>query len=67
MRLAENQISLILNTVNQIGGAEIEVFLLGFRLNNSVKDSDIDLLIETPSTLPLLQRAKSYKCNRNRC
>lgn len=58
MRLTENQIRLILNTVTQIGGAEIEVFLFGSRLNNAMKGGDLDLLIETPSALPLIQRAK---------
>ncbi len=57
MRLTLAQHHTILETTVRIVGPEACVYLFGSRLDDRAKGGDIDLLVETPVALPLLQQA----------
>ncbi len=58
MRLTENQVALITQTVTRLVGTDASVYLFGSRLNNQAKGGDIDLLIESDTQLTLITKAK---------
>ena len=58
MRLDSEQIATIMQTVSRLLGLQVVVYLFGSRLNMQVKGGDIDLLIDAPSPITLLQRAQ---------
>lgn len=58
MRLTQEQIQKIVQTVSRLTGNATEVFLFGSRLNDCAKGGDIDLLVETDAPLTLIGRAQ---------
>lgn len=58
MRLTQEQVQWITQTVISLTGEGAEVYLFGSRLNDKAKGGDVDLFIETDTTLTLLQRAQ---------
>lgn len=58
MRLTQEQIQSITQTVFRLTGKGVEVYLFGSRLNDKAKGGDVDLLIETNTPLTLIQRAR---------
>lgn len=58
MRLTQEQIQLITQTVSRLIGGRAEVFLFGSRLNDFARGGDVDILIETDMPLPFIQRAQ---------
>ncbi len=58
MRLTQNQINLITQTISCLSHGATEVFLFGSRLDDQAKGGDVDLLIETGTPLTLIERAQ---------
>jgi predicted nucleotidyltransferase len=58
MRLTQEQVQWITQTVSRLTGEGAEVYLFGSRLNEKAKGGDVDLFIETDAPLTLLQRAQ---------
>jgi predicted nucleotidyltransferase len=59
MRLTQPQIDAITQTVSRFTAGTGNIFLFGSRLDDRAKGGDIDLLIETPTPLALVERARS--------
>lgn len=57
MRLTQEQIHSITQTISRFTGEGADVYLFGSRLNDKSKGGDVDLLIETNTPLTLVQRA----------
>lgn len=57
MRLSPDQCQLILATVRQHVAGQARVLLFGSRLDDHARGGDVDLLIESETALPLMQRA----------
>ena len=58
MRLTFNQVALITDIIRDISLKETQIRLFGSRLNNHAKVGDVDLLLQTPQVLTLMQRAQ---------
>jgi predicted nucleotidyltransferase len=58
MRLTSDQVLIILGTASRLSGEDAEVYLFGSRLDDRARGGDVDLLIETPHGLTLLERAR---------
>lgn len=58
MRLSEQQTQSILETVCRIAGIDATVYLFGSRLDDRAKGGDVDLLIESDTSLSLILRAQ---------
>lgn len=58
MRLKTEQITTIVETVQAVTLQASKIRLFGSRLDDSAKGGDVDLLIETPKLLGLLQKAQ---------
>ena len=58
MRLTPAQIHAITQTVSRLTDGTAEVFLFGSRLDDRTRGGDVDLFIETPSPLTLVERAR---------
>jgi predicted nucleotidyltransferase len=58
MRLTSNQVALITDIIRDISPQETQIRLFGSRLNDHAKRGDVDLLLQTPQTLTLMQRAQ---------
>ncbi|CAK8711670.1 hypothetical protein GCAAIG_00970 [Candidatus Electronema halotolerans] len=58
MRLLDSQIASIRTIVPQYAGKGCRVYLFGSRLDDAARGGDVDLLIETPQQLPLMQRVR---------
>ena len=58
MRLTQEQIQSITQTVFRLTGKGAEVYLFGSRLDDKAKGGDVDLFIETGTPLTLIQRAQ---------
>lgn len=58
MRLTLDQCSLILATVDRHVGVPHRVSLYGSRLDDQARGGDVDLLLESDSAIPVLQRAR---------
>lgn len=58
MRLTPCQIETILATAKDITNVAAEVYLFGSRTDDQTRGGDVDLLIETPDGLTLLERAR---------
>ena len=58
MRLTQEQIRLIAQTVSRWAGEGVEVYLFGSRLNDQARGGDVDLLVESDAPLSLIQRAQ---------
>lgn len=58
MRLTPQQIDIIKQTVEQIGGPDARAVLFGSRLLDDRKGGDIDLLLQSDQPIGLLQRAR---------
>lgn len=58
MRLSEQQTQSILETVCRLAGADATVYLFGSRLDDHAKGGDLDLLIESDTSVPLILRAQ---------
>lgn len=57
MRLTQEQIRRITQTVSRLAGGTAEVFLFGSRLDDRARGGDVDILIETDAPLTLIERA----------
>ncbi len=58
MRLTDQQIQIISETVSRLAGTASRVFLFGSRIDDQAKGGDVDLLIETDRRLTLIDRAQ---------
>lgn len=58
MRLTSDQVSTILGTASRLSGEAAVVYPFGSRLDDRARGGDVDLLIETPRGLTLLERAR---------
>jgi predicted nucleotidyltransferase len=58
MRLDQEQVEKIIQSVIGIAGASAEIFLFGSRLDDHARGGDVDLLLETERPLALIERAK---------
>lgn len=58
MRLSDQQIQSITNTIRQLIDAQASIYLFGSRLNQQAKGGDVDLLIESDQVISFLQKAK---------
>jgi predicted nucleotidyltransferase len=58
MRLSPDQCLLILATVDRHVGAPHRVSLYGSRLDDHARGGDVDLLVESDSAIPVMQRAR---------
>ena len=58
MRLTPDQCHLILTTVRRHVPGSHRVLLYGSRLDDQVRGGDVDLLIESDTVVPILQRAR---------
>jgi predicted nucleotidyltransferase len=58
MRLTTDQVSTLLGTASRLAGEAVVVYLFGSRLDDRARGGDVDLLIETPQGLTLLERAR---------
>lgn len=58
MRLKTEQITNIIEIVQTITQQPFQIRLFGSRLNDEAKGGDVDLLIEMPQLLGLLQKAQ---------
>ncbi len=58
MRLKTEQITTIVKTVHSVTQQATQIRLFGSRLDDLAKGGDVDLLIETPQLLGLLQKAQ---------
>ena len=58
MRLTPTQIHAITQTLSRLANGTAEVFLFGSRTDDRARGGDVDLLIETPAPLTLIERAR---------
>ena len=58
MRLILQQIKKINNLTDRYMGNGCKAYLFGSRLNDEARGGDVDLLVETPTTVPRLTRAR---------
>jgi len=58
MRLTPEQIQTVLNTVSEHTGRSAQTYLFGSRLDDHARGGDLDLLIETPMPVSLLEKAQ---------
>lgn len=58
MRLTAPQIEIIRSATRDIAGAGASAWLFGSRLDDSRRGGDVDLLIQSPVPIGLLQRAR---------
>jgi hypothetical protein len=58
MRLTTDQVSTLLGAASRLAGEAVVVDLFGSRLDDPARRGDVDLLIETPHGLTLLERAR---------
>ncbi len=58
MRLTATHRQIILDTVYQQAGRCARAYLFGSRLDDQARGGDIDLLIETPTAMPLIERVR---------
>lgn len=58
MRLTSDQVSTILGTASRLSGEDAVVYLFGSRVDDRARGGDVDLLIEPPQGLTLLERAR---------
>jgi len=58
MRLTQEQVQLIAQTVSRWAGDGANVYLFGSRLNDKAKGGDVDILVEADTPLSLIQRAQ---------
>ena len=58
MRLTREQVQIVLQTTTQLAGSSARAYLFGSRLDDQARGGDVDLLVETPTPMPLIQRAR---------
>ncbi len=58
MRLAEQQLNAIRETVRATAGADVRAYVFGSRLDDSARGGDVDLLLTAGRRLDLLTRAR---------
>ncbi len=58
MRLTQEQVQLISQTVTRWAGEKTSVYLFGSRIDDEAKGGDVDIFIEADSRLSLIQRAQ---------
>lgn len=58
MRLTPAHRQIILDIVHQQVGGYARAYLFGSRLNDQARGGDLDLFIETPTAMSLLERAR---------
>jgi predicted nucleotidyltransferase len=58
MRLTDEQIRVIVNTVRAQAGSAARVVVFGSRIDDRCRGGDLDLLIESSPAISLIQRAK---------
>jgi uncharacterized protein len=57
MRLTDHQQAVILETLREKLGGDIAAFVFGSRLDDRARGGDLDLLVESPGELTLMQKA----------
>lgn len=57
MRLTDQQTRLIVETVDLVAGADVDVYLFGSRLDDGAKGGDVDLFLEAERPVSFVQRA----------
>jgi predicted nucleotidyltransferase len=57
MRLTDHQQAVILEILRERLGDDIEAFVFGSRLDDHAQGGDLDLLVESPGELTLMQKA----------
>lgn len=58
MRLTQAQRDTILSGVREFAGASTDTYVFGSRLDDTRRGGDVDLLLITPATIPLLACAE---------
>lgn len=58
MRLAEQQLSIIRETVRSTAREDVRAYLFGSRLDDSARGGDVDLLLAAGRRIDLLTRAR---------
>ncbi len=58
MRLKTEQITMIVEIIQAVTQQATKIWVFGSRLDDEAKGGDVDLLIETPHLLGLLQKAQ---------
>jgi predicted nucleotidyltransferase len=58
MRLKTEQITMIVEIIQAVTQQATKIWVFGSRLDDGAKGGDVDLLIETPHLLGLLQKAQ---------
>lgn len=58
MRLTPAQVQIILGTVQDYAGSSAQTSLFGSRLDDQARGGDVDLFVETPAPMSLLDRAR---------
>lgn len=58
MRLTREQTQIVLQTITQLAGSSARAYLFGSRLDDQARGGDVDLLVETPTPMPLIKRAR---------
>ena len=58
MRLSPSQQQCIREATHQFFGPEAKVWLFGSRVDDQARGGDVDLLVETPTPMPLIKRAR---------
>lgn len=58
MRLTPAQVQTVVRIVSEHAGDAARTYLFGSRLDDRARGGDIDLLVETAVSMPLLERAR---------
>jgi uncharacterized protein len=58
MRLTPAQVQMIVRTVCDHAGPAAHTYLFGSRLDDHARGGDVDLFVEAPEPMPLLDRAR---------
>lgn len=58
MRMTLNEKNIIHETIHHLLGEDVRIWVYGSRLNEDSKGGDLDLLLESPANISVLQRAE---------
>jgi len=66
MRLTAEQQTVVRDSVTEIVGATVRIYVFGSRLRDDARGGDLDLLLESDKKLSVLQRARVKLALENR-